>query len=344
MKTWTRRDFLKWLGRGMAAFWLAGWLGSGQAAASGRLTGWQGRILSDTLPLRREPHPESAIVYSYWRDLVFPITEVVVAETGRRHNSVWYRLGEDGYAYSGDVQPVRTELQPVAESIPRQGQLAEVSVPYTDARYQPEAADSVAYRLYYQTTHWVEALHVTPDGETWYRLWDDRFSVRYYARACHLRLLKAEDLAPRAAEIPRLLKKIEVRLAQQLVVAYERSRVVFVARAATGARFASGNYSTPQGWFTTFYKRPTRHMAAGDLASDGFDLPGVPWVMYITRSGISFHGTYWHNDYGRPRSHGCINLTPSAARWLYLWTQPVVPPERQFVHREGSGTPVQIIA
>lgn len=43
-------------------------------------------------------------------------------------------------------------------------------------------------------------------------------------------------------------------------------------------------------------------MAAGDLAASGFDLPGVPWVQYITKSGISFHGTFWHNDYGRPRS------------------------------------------
>ncbi len=61
-------------------------------------------------------------------------------------------------------------------------------------------------------------------------------------------------------------------------------------------------------------------MAAGDIASNGFDLPGVPWVLYITESGISFHGTYWHNDYGRPHSHGCINLAPQAAKWLFRWT------------------------
>jgi len=51
-------------------------------------------------------------------------------------------------------------------------------------------------------------------------------------------------------------------------------------------------------------------MARGNLAANGYDLPGVPWNSYITEEGIAFHGTYWHNNFGKPRSHGCINLTP----------------------------------
>ena len=105
--------------------------------------------------------------------------------------------------------------------------------------------------------------------------------------------------------------------------------------------YRSGRWTTPIGQFITSYKRPTRHMAAGDIASNGFDLPGVPWVLYITKSGISFHGTYWHNDYGRPRSHGCINLTPQASKWLYRWTMPTVKPGKQFAY-EYFGTAVHI--
>ena len=82
-------------------------------------------------------------------------------------------------------------------------------------------------------------------------------------------------------------------------------------------------------------------MAAGDIAASGFDLPGVPWVLYITKSGISLHGTYWHNDFGRPRSHGCINLTPQAAKWLFRWTMPTVPIDKEFVYGE-VGTYVEI--
>ncbi|MCK7483271.1 MAG: L,D-transpeptidase [Candidatus Moduliflexus flocculans] len=68
------------------------------------------------------------------------------------------------------------------------------------------------------------------------------------------------------------------------------------------------------------------------MPPSGFDLPGVPWVIYIKENGIALHGTYWHNDYGRPRSHGCINLTPQAAKWLYRWTTPAVPLGKPLVY------------
>ena len=65
-------------------------------------------------------------------------------------------------------------------------------------------------------------------------------------------------------------------------------------------------------------------------------------MLDITESGISFHGTYWHNDFGRPRSHGCINLTAQAAKWLYRWTMPAVHASEQFVY-EDRGTKVEIV-
>jgi lipoprotein-anchoring transpeptidase ErfK/SrfK len=124
-------------------------------------------------------------------------------------------------------------------------------------------------------------------------------------------------------------------------MAYESGQLVFAAHVSTGGKRLSGKYTTPIGEFITYHKRPTRHMATGDIASSGFDLPGVPWVLYITESGISFHGTYWHNDYGRSRSHGCINLTPQAAKWLFRWTTPTVPPDKELIYGY-AGTKVKI--
>jgi hypothetical protein len=74
-----------------------------------------------------------------------------------------------------------------------------------------------------------------------------------------------------------------------------------------------------------------------DLASL-FDLPGVPWDAYFTEAGAALHGTYWHNDFGHPHSHGCINLTPEDARWIYRWTLPSVPPDQRLVYEPGTGT------
>ena len=243
--------------------------------------------------------------------------------------------------YSGSVQPVRTILnQP--QSIALTGALAEISVPYTDAFESLEPNAKVVYRLYYETVHWVTASAINSvDGSKWYVLLDDKFNTNYYVHAEHVRLMTPEELTPLSPNISNADKRIEVRLNDQIVLAYEKNNLVFAARVATGGRLRTGTYTTPDGDFLTFHKRPTRHMAAGDIASNGFDLPGVPWATYITKSGISFHGTYWHNDYGHPRSHGCINLTPQSAKWLFRWTLPSVPIDKEFVYGE-TGTYVEI--
>jgi hypothetical protein len=54
------------------------------------------------------------------------------------------------------------------------------------------------------------------------------------------------------------------------------------------------------------------------------------------------HGTYWHNDFGKERSHGCVNMTPQAAKWVFRWTLPSVPPDMERVF-EKTGTIVDVI-
>jgi lipoprotein-anchoring transpeptidase ErfK/SrfK len=283
------------------------------------------------------------VVKTLWHDSVFAIDYATLGpEQEPEHNRVWYHVHGSGYVHSGEIQPVRTVLNEVQTNLPEVGSLAEVSVPYTDAYWRPDPGYRHAYRLYYETTHWITALVTGEDGEPWYAIQEDKWDLRYYAPARHIRIIPEADLQPLSADVPAQFKKLVVDTENQLVIAYEYGRAIFMTRTATGAKFSNGDYSTPAGTYITAHKRPSRHMAAGNLAYNGYDLPGVPWVSYITESGISFHGTYWHNNYGRPRSHGCINLTPHAARFVYLWTQPVVPPHEQRVI-EDYGTQVEVI-
>ena len=84
----------------------------------------------------------------------------------------------------------------------------------------------------------------------------------------------------------------------------------------------------------------TKHLTAsmsGDELGDEFDLRDVPYVQYFTE-GYALHAAYWHDSFGRPRSHGCINLSPLDARWLFHWTDPPLPEgwHGAFSLREGT--------
>lgn len=335
----SRRDFLKLSGYGLLGMLLPNV--PHMHPEQDEFSNLQGRVVDRTVWSYEAPDFKSARKKLYWHDLVLPITNSTISADESAHNRVWYEVEEGGYVYSGSIQPVRTILSE-PQMISLKGALGEVSVPFSDARLEPDLNAEVVYRLYYESVHWVKASAIHPvNGSTWYSLLDDKLEQSYYVPAEHIRIIPDLELSPLSQHVPDKEKRIEVRLNEQLVLAYENRNLVFATRASTGGRLRSGTYTTPDGNFITFHKRPTRHMAAGDIAASGFDLPGVPWVLYITRSGISFHGTYWHNDFGRPRSHGCINLTPQAAKWLYRWTTPTVQPDKELAYGY-VGTKVEI--
>lgn len=306
--------------------------------------GMQGRVLDGSITVYDIPSTMGNNVQTYWRDRVIPITGVTLCSDplDESHNKIWYKIGDEGYAHSGSIQPVRTLHNPVQEEIPELGVLAEVTVPFTDARWKLGPNEPVAYRFYYQTTYWVIRTVHDAYGDPWYVVLDDKWEYIFYVPAIHLRILPVEEVTPISPHVHPRSKRVEVHLPEQVLIAYEKDEPVYMARVATGGKFRDGNYETPTGRREIFRKRPSRHMARGNLAANGYDLPGVPWNSYITEDGIAFHGTYWHNNFGRPRSHGCINLSPTAALWLYRWTLPDVPFEQSYAFEPG-GTAVDII-
>jgi len=333
----TRRDFLNSFGVGLISFIAIPHnksLFSITRKFDKPLKNQIGRVIYNLIETFDRPSFSGNIIKQFWVDTVIPITEVTIGDYEPDYNRVWYKIGNDGYAHSGGIQPVNKILNPTETRIPKGGQLAEVSVPYTDAMWDTDTNGKVAYRFYFETTHWVIGYIQTPDGIDWYRVIDDKWELILYVQSKHLRLIPLSELSAISPDIPQESKRLEVRTKEQVVVAYELDQPVFMARTATGAEFSNGKFYTPIGRHKTFHKRPSRHMATGNLAANGFDLPGIPWVTYITKSGIAFHGTYWHNDYGKPRSHGCINLPSQAAKWIYRWTLPSVIPQEQFAYDE----------
>lgn len=302
----------------------------------------QGRVLDPSVIVYDTPSFDGTQVNRYWHDTVLHLTGLTVGKSIDSFNMVWYKLGAEGYVHSGSIQPVFTITNPIVSHIPPEGTLGEVTVPFTDAHQDPGNDEPVAYRFYYATTYWIISIVSDSLGNQWYEVQDDKWEERYYVLAHHIRIVPAEELTPISPNVPPDRKRVEVHIPEQVMIAFEYDSPVYMARVASGAVFSNGDFSTPTGPHTIFHKRASRHMARGNLAANSYDLPGVPWNCYITEEGVAFHGTYWHNNFGKPRSHGCINLTTQASKWLYLWTKPDIPPDQEEIY-EKTGTVVEII-
>ena len=104
-------------------------------------------------------------------------------------------------------------------------------------------------------------------------------------------------------------KWIEIRLAQQRLYAWQNGRVVMSSLISSGVR----RHPTLRGSFHIYVKyRSTR------MRGPGYNLPNVPYTMYYSGS-YGIHGAYWHNNFGHPMSHGCVNEPVTFARKLFAW-------------------------
>lgn len=135
---------------------------------------------------------------------------------------------------------------------------------------------------------------------------------------------------------------IDVSIDHQSLIAYEGTRPVFVTLVSTGKDGAADpetTRSTVQGEFRIHTKYVTATMDSEEIG-DEYELRDVPYVQYF-RDGYAFHAVYWHDGFGTPHSHGCVNLSPMDARWLFSFTDPPVP---QAWHgaRSARGTLVSI--
>jgi len=136
-------------------------------------------------------------------------------------------------------------------------------------------------------------------------------------------------------------KWVHVRINDGALVAYVGDKPVFAATISPGAHGADpkGRLRTPPGRYRISSKWTSTDMG-GRIEGGTWRTREVPWVAYYDK-GYALHGAWWHNRFGRPRSHGCINLTPADARTLFQWLDPALPPGWHGVRAEPpirSGT------
>jgi lipoprotein-anchoring transpeptidase ErfK/SrfK len=123
-------------------------------------------------------------------------------------------------------------------------------------------------------------------------------------------------------------KWIDIDLGAQSLIAYVGSRPVYATLISSGRikdeLDPQKNFETPAGTFRILSKHLTATMD-GDHALDGpYSIEDVPYVMYF-QLAYALHSAFWHNSFGRPHSHGCINLAPLDAKWVFEFAEPVLP-------------------
>ena len=164
--------------------------------------------------------------------------------------------------------------------------------------------------------------------------------------------LKSADLktAAKPSKLPSWAKKgvrwIDLSIVSQTLVLWEGDRPVYATLVSTG-RGGLGEpgktLSTPRGTYRIYQKHVTTTMDS-DVADHEFELRDVPWVMYF-KGGYALHAAYWHDDFGRVRSHGCVNLSPIDARIVFNFSSPEVPDHWHATYSSeafGQGTIVHI--
>lgn len=170
----------------------------------------------------------------------------------------------------------------------------------------------------------VSGATVDGNGRSWYKIlpeqeirYPERITSDWYVAADLVRYFDddgAHNLTPNSEPTA---KRIVVSRSKEMLYAYDGDTLFMETPISTGLELTP----TPRGTYHVYRMTPSRYMQGPipGLSDQPYDLPGVPWNLYFTVDGAVIHGAYWHDHFGQPWSHGCVNLPLQQAKELYNW-------------------------
>lgn len=313
--------------------------------------------------IKSKPNQFGATVRSISEDGVIEVLrEVVGSNSFVLGNTVfegncrrWFETAE-GFVYAPHVQPVRNLPNAPLTTIPdgKPGFWAEVTVPYVDMYIEnpPFRSPSFKYiadqgqmpRLYYSQVVWIDQIRTDESGRVLYRFNEDfghgyGYGDIFWVDGTALRLITPEEVAPISPDIDPALKTIVIDVFYQTLSCYEGNHEVFFCHISSGV----GDFATPLGTQAAWRKMYSVHMSANTASDSGYDTAAVAWPTFINGDGVAIHAVFWHNDFGTRRSHGCVNVSPEDAKWIFRWTTPYVSLEQNEIKMEWPNVGTQVI-
>lgn len=355
-KSLSRRDFLKLsaLGLGAMAFRPATQMLSGisnQLSEGDRI----GRVCY-SVNLRLKPDVDSRSLSTLYEDqLIVWKREVVGKLPAGLLNRKWIET-PDGYVYMGGIQPVKNLPNIAMATLPEgsAGFWAEVTVPFVDIvqdngpAASPWLQEVKLPRLYFSQIVFIDAIRTSSEGKILYHVKEPfgSYGDTFWALGEAFRPITRDEITPISPDVEE--KRIDVNIPRQILSCYEGNREVFFCRVSSGAKYDAygkpvDNWATPLGPQPIWRKLVSIHMSGGTTGS-GWDTPGIGWTSLFNGEGVAIHSTFWHNNFGMPVSHGCVNVAPEDAKWIFRWTSPNVDydPGDRTVQMPG-GTIVNVI-
>ena len=369
-KNINRREFLKITAAsvgGMALAHLGGPLRLAEASALPDFPqGDQlGRACHATFDIYARPSTSSQKVSFLYEDGVATWLREVVGDSTPLlfSNQRWVEI-PDGYVYGAYFQPVKNLPNQPLDTLPQSslgpGFWAEVTIPYADAVPDNQPSDNswvkikqdkgLPVRLYYSQIFWIDRIRQNDAGQVYYRVNPNYYGGidMLWAAGEAFRPIKAEEIVPIHPDAEN--KRIEVDVTHQNLSCFEGDQEVYYCRVSTGAKVnmygeVVDAWSTPLGDHVVTRKYLSLQMSGGSTGA-GYDLPGIGWTSIFATGGVAVHSTFWHNNYGDPMSHGCVNVSPEDSKWIFRWTTPAVNLDPGMVditvNRQAS-TPVRVV-
>ena len=360
-KNVSRRDFLNTSALVAGATIARPWISKGlieDFPISGRL----GRIAASMVDIKIRPDYDASNVGAYYEDKIIPWLREVIGPWPYRNNQRWVETPE-GYIWAPDVQPVKNLINTPVNAIPEgmDGIWVEVTVPWVDARlanpqlsnpparshwWSWQASKNLPPRFYYSQVLWVDQIKTENDGTISYRI-NEKYGNPgdlFWASAEAFRPISNAEMAPINQEIENKQIVVDATDSHQTLSCFEGNSEVYYCRISSG----KGTYGTPLSSYGSpgFYihrKLHSIHMAGGTFQA-GWMIPGVGWPIFFREGGFAIHSTFWHNNFGEPTSHGCVNVAPDDAKWIFRWASPVTPFQEGDITVSGTiGTPVKVI-
>ena len=289
------------------------------------------RVLTNNVPLYRSPSDAAAGI-APTRSLGTGYVWVSLADPRpfAQDGQTWYKLNSDEYVradylaiytpstFHGVALPARPD-KPFGWIVSSmlKASFTPGAAPASDAPLLPRYTLVTIYEEK-QVGDWI-----------WYRVGDNRWIEQRKAGVVKPSA-RPEGVGPTD-------KWIDVSLFEQTLAAYEGDRMVYATLLSSGLP----GWNTDEGLFRIWLKAKITNMSGRSGFPDYYSLEDVPWTMYFDRD-IAFHAAYWHDGFGFQHSHGCVNLPPQDARWLFDWATPTGETGWILPTDENPGTVVRV--